>query len=129
MASLELWETQAGGWWVLSRPVFNYTWGVKWWASCWVPGARFESLSVSATGFGGVREGGNSVVARCALHSGLRQSGTGLRPGLYGTRERVPFRRLRRGEKRTGGSGRAYARRRHLRTEIWGTRQAEAPQV
>jgi hypothetical protein len=31
-------------------------------------------------------------VARFALHSGLRQSGAGLRPGFYGTAEAVPFR-------------------------------------
>ena len=29
MVSLELWETQACGWWILSLPTFNYTWGVK----------------------------------------------------------------------------------------------------
>jgi hypothetical protein len=29
MVSLELWETQALGWWILSRPGFNYTRGVK----------------------------------------------------------------------------------------------------
>jgi hypothetical protein len=29
MGSLELWETQAGGWWILSQPSFNYTRGVK----------------------------------------------------------------------------------------------------
>jgi hypothetical protein len=29
MVGLELWETQAGGWWILSLPGFNYTRGVK----------------------------------------------------------------------------------------------------
>jgi hypothetical protein len=29
IVALELWETQAWGWWILSRPSFNYTWGVK----------------------------------------------------------------------------------------------------
>jgi hypothetical protein len=29
MVSLELWETQACGWWILSLPEFNYTWGCQ----------------------------------------------------------------------------------------------------
>jgi hypothetical protein len=35
---------------------------------------------------------GGSVVPSSGLHSGLRQSGAGLRPGFYGTTEAVPFR-------------------------------------
>jgi hypothetical protein len=38
-------------------------------------------------------EEGEFVVARFALHSGLRQSGGGLRPGFYGTAEAVPLSR------------------------------------
>ena len=36
----------------------------------------------------------NSVVTPCGLHSGLRQSGTGLWPGFYGLAEARPFRSL-----------------------------------
>jgi len=40
----------------------------------------------------GTRKEGNSVATPCGLHSNLRQHGTGLWPGFFGTVKTVPFR-------------------------------------
>jgi hypothetical protein len=54
--------------------------GIRHWVPRWGNWVREKCTSVR-NGGGRLKEG-RSVVPRCALHFGLRQSGAGLRPGF-----------------------------------------------
>jgi hypothetical protein len=61
---------------------FSWFWGLT--CDFWAENAK-EKIKAKAKAM-------KSVTSPCGLRSSLRQSGSAFRAGLYGTRERVPFR-------------------------------------